>query len=236
MSKEELLELYREFGSEAQEALNFVVKNLPILKVDCDVSELPHDEGRIITIEKPGTISFEKPADGVYIIFKTGQYVPFDKDADYNKEDVTGIGVVYDGHPFQVALEDLGEQPLIKEENNTCPEESPFYKTECEGLHDWDFVSATNHLKECGMDMPLPDGWYIPTLAVLEVMCFLKKQINEALEFAGGKAMPDDYHWSSTEYGRTGARFVYFASGYAYDYVKSYSYVVRAVTAFPLKA
>lgn len=236
MNQKELLELYREFGSDAQEALDFVVKNSPVLKIDGDVSLLPHDEGRIITVDKPEPISFEKPADGVYIIFKTGQYVPFDKDADYNKEDVTGIGVVYDGHPFQVALEDLGEQPLIKKENNTCPEESPFYKTECEGLHDWDFVSATNHLKECGMDMPLPDGWYIPTLAVLEVMCFLKKQINEALEFAGGKAMPDDYHWSSTELSRPYARYVYFASGGTYGNGKYYSSVVRAVTAFPFKA
>ena len=82
--------------------------------------------------------------------------------------------------------------------------------------------------------MPLPDGWYIPTLAVLEVMCFLKKQINEALEFAGGKAMPDDYHWSSTEYSRNSARFVYFYNGYAYNHNKYSGYVVRAVTAFSI--
>ena len=84
------------------------------------------------------------------------------------------------------------------------------------------------------MDIPLPDGWYIPTLAVLEVMCFLKKQINEALEFAGGKAMPDDYHWSSTENNRNGARYVNFSNGYAYYGYKYYSYVVRAVTAFSI--
>lgn len=82
--------------------------------------------------------------------------------------------------------------------------------------------------------MPLPDGWYIPTLAVLEVMCFLKKQINEALEFAGGKAMPDDYHWSSTEYTRSGARLVYFFNGSTSISYKYYGYVVRAVTAFSI--
>lgn len=181
------------------------------------------------------TLESEAIDDGIYLVYEDGHSVKYESGMKKSHaKGVTGIGVVYDGHPFQVALEDLGEQPLIKEENNTCPEESPFYKTECEGLHDWDFVSATNHLKECGMDMPLPDGWYIPTLAVLEVMCFLKKQINEALEFAGGKAMPDDYHWSSTEYNRYGARYVNFGNGLANTYNKYYGYVVRAVTAFSI--
>jgi len=190
-------------------------------------------EGEDIEPRVLHTLESKSPDDGIYLVYEDGNSVKYEPGMDKSHaEGVTGIGVIYDGHPFQVALEDLGEQPLIKEENNTCPKESPFYKTECEGLHDWDFVSATNHLKECGMDMPLPDGWYIPTLAVLEVMCFLKKQINEALEFAGGKAMPDDYHWSSTENGRSIARNVNFNNGSAGYNNKCNGYVVRAVTAF----
>ena len=175
--------------------------------------------------------------NGIYLIFNNGQYSLFHKGMSKSLAgDVTGIGVIYDGHAFQVALKDLGELPLIEDENNTCPEKSPFYKTECEGLHDWDFVGATNHLKECGMNMPLPDGWYIPTLAVLEVMCFLKKGINEAIKFAGGKPMPDDNHWSSTESNRYSARLVLFSNGFAYSSYKYSSYVVRPVTAFNLEA
>jgi len=175
-----------------------------------------------------------KPEDGIYLVYQNGHNIPFKDDLPKAlASDVSGIGVVYDGHAFKVALKDLGEQPLIKDENNTCPDESPFYKTECEGLHDWDFESATNHLKECGMDMPLPDGWYIPTLAVLEVMCFMKEKINKALEYAGGSPMPDDYHWSSTENHRSYARIVNFYSGTSYtSYVKYNSLVVRPVTAF----
>lgn len=166
--------------------------------------------------------------NGVYLTYKDGSYKKFK--GHEPKENVNGVAIYYDGHSFGVSLRDLGEQPLIKDENNTCPEKSPFYKTECEGLHDWDFVNATNHLKECGMDMPLPDGWYIPTLAVLEVMCFLKKQINEALEFAGGKAMPDDFHWSSTESGYNSARSVCFDIGATSSgRYKSLGFVVRAV-------
>ena len=176
--------------------------------------------------------------NGIYLVFKNGQYSLYHKGMSKSLAgDVTGIGVIYDGHTFQVALKDLGELPLIEDENNTCPEESPFYKTECEGLHDWDFVGATNHLKECGMNMPLPEGWYIPTLAVLEVMCFLKKEINAAIKFAGGEPLSEECYWSSTEYSRNGARGVYFGNGYAsYRSFKYNSGVVRPVAAFNLEA
>lgn len=174
--------------------------------------------------------------NGIYLVFKNGQYSLFHKGMSKSLAgDVTGIGVVYDGHTFQVALKDLGEWPLFHNYED-CPEESSFYKTECEGLHDWDFVSTTNHIKEIGTDIPLPEGWYIPTLAVLEVMCFLKKEINEAIKFAGGEPMPDDYHWSSTEGYRSHARNVYFYNGYAYYVNKYTSIVVRPVTAFNLEA
>lgn len=217
MSKEELLELYREFGSEAQEALDFVVKNLPILKVDCDVSELPHDEGRIITIEKPGTISFEKPANGIYIIFKTGQYVPFEKDADYNKEDVKYIGIVHDGHAFAVGLKDLGEYPLVKDVDK-CPEDHPLYRPRlCDALMDWDCIERTKHIQEIGTDIPLEEGEYIPSLPMLVVMCYYAdKGLNDALESVGGEPLKtDEYYWCSTEGSRARARLVGFSSGYS---------------------
>ncbi len=170
-----------------------------------------------------------KREDGIYLVYDDGTYMPFS--GNEPKDNVRGIGIVYDGHAFLVALEDLGEWPLVRDYKK-CPEESPFYKTECEGLHDWDFESATEHIKEIGTDIPLPDGWYIPTLAVLEVMCFWKDAINKALAYAGGKEMPDEGHWSSTEGYRIGARVVGFGNGYAYLYNKYVSNVVRPVTAF----
>ena len=181
--------------------------------------------------------SFANTENGIYLVFNNGQYSLYHNGMSKSLAgNVTGIGVNYDGHAFQVALKDLGELPLIRDENNTCPEKSPFYKTECEGLHDWDFVGATNHLKECGMNMPLPDGWYIPTLAALEVICFLKKEINEALKFAGGEPLSEDYHWSSTEGNRGLARFVSFYNGVANNTNKYSSCVVRPVAVFNLEA
>ncbi len=40
------------------------------------------------------------------------------------------------------------------------------------------------------------------------------------------------YHWSSTEYYRCTARYVYFGNGFAYNYYKYFGYVVRPVAAF----
>jgi hypothetical protein len=194
---------------------------------------LTENEEAVPSVKVENTVNAE---NGIYLVYQNGNSVPFKKGmAKALASDVSGIGVVYDGHAFQVALKDLGEWPLFRNYED-CPKESPFYKTECEGLHDWDFVSTTNHIKEIGTDIPLPEGWYIPTLAVLEVMCFLKKEINEAIKFAGGKPMPDDYHWSSTEYHRNFARSVGFSNGYASNYDKYGSSVVRPVTAFNLEA
>ena len=235
MSKEELLDLYREFGSDAQEALDFVVKNSHVLNIG-DMMLLPHDEGRIITVDKPEPISFEKPADGVYIIFKTGQYVPFDKDADYNKEDVKYIGFVHDGHAFAVGLKDLGEYSLVKK-GAKCPIDHPSYRyCECDALLDWEFVKRTKHIQELGTDIPLAEGEYLPSLPMLVVMFHYRGEINEALESVGGEPFDEDSgYWSVTEYSAYNAWYVVFGSGGVNGYGKSYTgNVVRPVAAFNL--
>ena len=193
--------------------------------------EMIRDTSKFVSEQGVSEVLVEetKLKDGIYLAYDDGTSSPFT--GEESKDGVHGIGVVYDGHAFQVALEDLGEWGLVKDLDK-CPEESPFYKTECEGLHDWDFMSATEHIKAIGTDIPLPDGWYIPTLAVLEVMCFWKEAINKALVYAGGKPMPDDFHWSSTECNRTNARYVSFSTGYANNLNKYVTVVIRPVTAF----
>ena len=212
-SKEFLLGLYREFGDKAQDALNFINRN----------------SGEKATVS-PANPSTERIADGIYLIYEDGNYERFD--GQNQRDSVAYVGVVYDGHAFAVALEDLGEWPLVADVDN-CPEESPFYKTECEGLHDWDFITATKHIQEVGTDIPLKEGEYIPTLAVLDVMCFWKDAINKAISYAGGTPMPVSYHWSSTEYNRNYGRNVGFSNGGTNYNNKYYSRVVRPVAAFP---
>lgn len=188
---------------------------------------LPRNESLVVRYAEKDT-----PEDGIYLVYNDGKSVYFDTELPEKfANDVEGIGVIYFGIPFMVALKDLGKWPLVRNVND-CPEDSPFYKTECDGLHDWNFFSATKHIQKVGTDIPLPKGWYIPTLAVLEVMCFWKEEINEAIIFAGGEPMPDELHWSVTENNRNSARLVSFNNGLAGSYYKYSSNVVRPVAAF----
>ncbi|MBR1800642.1 MAG: hypothetical protein IJ767_04005 [Bacteroidaceae bacterium] len=197
-----------------------------IMLAECNEMQ-PHNENRVVRYAEK-----EVPKDGIYLVYNDGKCVPFGMElTEEFTHDVKGIGVIYLGIPFMVALKDLGEWPLVRNTEN-CPEESSFYKTEGEGLHDWDFITATKHIQDIGTDIPLPKGWYIPTLAVLEVMCFWKEEINEAIIFAGGEPMPDEPHWSVTEYTRYVARSVYFYNGHAGNNYKYNGGVVRPVAAF----
>ena len=180
----------------------------------------------------PGIDQRHKIENGIYLVFADGHYIPFTK--ELQKKDAKGvesIGIMYDGHTFRIMLKDLGSHPLVRDIDN-CPEESPNYKRECDGLHDWDFITATKYIMAEGSDIPLPENWYIPTLAPLDLMAHWKDDINEALELSGGEAMPDDYHWSSTENSRNLGRYVSFGGGNAYDSYKYHSYVVRPVAAW----
>ena len=186
--------------------------------------------------ERPAAGAAGTVADGIYVVYEDGYYELFTSEND--KEGHGGIkyiGVSYDGHAWCVSLKNLGEWPLVTDAEK-CPEESKFYCTECEGLIDWEFMERTKHIQEIGTDIPLEDGEYLPSLPMLVVMCAMKKIINEAIEYAGGEPMTDDYHWSCTEFNRTLARLVGFHNGYATYDSKCISLVVRAVAAFPIRA
>ena len=207
------------------------------LKDTGNALEIFREAYKLIANEEGAKVAYSPKSvnDGIYIVYKDGSYTPFETPSQTaSKADITGIGVVYDGHVFQVALKDLGEQPLIPKKKWNNLEDDDHYTTECEGLHDWDFVTATNILKEQGSEVPLTEGWYIPTLAVLEVMCYWRDRINEAIKLAGGNPMPKDYHWSSTENDRIGARYVSFSIGSAGSNPKYSGFVVRPVAAFNL--
>ena len=81
--------------------------------------------------------------NGVYLVYRDKTYRPFNADLSESfAKDVESIGIIYDGHAFRIALEDLGSWPLVRDTSKS-PEWSPNYKTECQGLHDWDFEVAT---------------------------------------------------------------------------------------------
>ena len=216
--REFLLGLFREFGDNAQKALDFIRRN----------------EGTADTNQQQPLIDFKDFDDGVYLIYKDGSCMRFD--ADCPKEGVDHVGVIFSGHKFGVALEDIPEPMQLIREDVKCEEESRFYRDrECVALQDWGGMANTEHIRQAGTDIELEDGYYIPALAVLVAICCLTTEgtLNEALEHAGGKPLDmNSWYWSSTEYSQYDAWPLGFSDGSVYIYDKKYSNRVRPVCAF----
>jgi len=175
------------------------------------------------------------PEDGIYLIYDDNSYRKFDKGC--KKEGIKYVGIIHNRHAFSVALEDLGEYQLLKDDVE-CEEESKFYlPRECDALNDWECEKRTKRIQDLGTDIPLKDGEYIPALPMVVAMCYLANRgLNDALEFAGGKLLRmDSYYWSVTEGYSTGAWYVNFGYGYVFNSTyKYYGISVRPVAAFPL--
>ena len=176
------------------------------------------------------------PEDGIYLIYDDNSYRKFDKGC--KKEGIKYVGIIHNRHAFSVALEDLGEYQLLKDDVE-CEEESKFYlPRECDALNDWECEKRTKRIQDLGTDIPLKDGEYIPALPMVVAMCYLANRgLNDALEFAGGKLLRmDSNYWSVTGHYSSNAWYVYFGNGfvYTYTYGKCVGYSVRPVAAFPL--
>jgi len=67
---------------------------------------------------------------------------------------------------------------------------------------DWNGQKNTEHLKAVGLsdNISLSDGWYIPSMGEMLFIFTHRKEINAALEKAGGQPIADDWYWTSTEY------------------------------------
>lgn len=185
----------------------------------------------------PVTPTNKQVSDGIYLVYETGHYIPFHSGMGKSLAcGVKYIGIIHTGHAFCIALRDLGQFRLIKEDVE-CEDESDFYVLrECDALNDWECIERTKRLQELGFDIKLNDGEYIPALPMVVAMCYwADKGLNEALEFVGGQPFDmDNFYWSSTEFNSYGAWYVNFNSGYVNNAYKFYSFRVRPVVAFNL--
>lgn len=76
--------------------------------------------------------------------------------------------------------------------------------------------------------------WYLPAGGELNAIYGNKDVLNTALNKIGGTALPDSWHWSSSEYSYCdGAWYQYFSNGNVnYDTKYNSNYYVRPVLAF----
>lgn len=213
------LELYREFGEDAQKALDFIMAG---------------DNKREVSNPAPVASGKTEVENGLYLIYEDDYKKYTGEVSESDAEGVKYIGIVHDGHSFAVTLKDLGKYALVQD-TYKCPSEHPLYRRrKCDALLDWDCVERTKHIQEIGTDIPLADGEYIPSLPMLVLMChYADKGLNDLLKSVGGEPFDmDECYWSVAESGSGIAWNVSFNNGYVSNGNKCYSGVVRPVAAF----
>ena len=174
--------------------------------------------------------------DGVYLVEDGFVPVRFNGAKSVPSPKLCNVMVSYHGHKWIVAKEDLKGDKLPLFSNDSNPEDtSSFYKCEIEALNDFDMKSCTEHLRKAGIAFELDADLYIPTAGQLAAMFLFRKELNKALEMAGGTPMKEEVYWSSSEYYAGGSWKVGFGYGYVDGYPRKYSsYYVRPCTAFGL--
>ena len=76
------------------------------------------------------------------------------------------------------------------------------------------------------------ESWYLPAINELQEIYKHKDVINASLSANGYAPITDSYHWSSTEYNSGEAYRLNFSRGSNYQYNKTKSSAVRAITSF----
>ena len=197
------------------------------------------------TVENPAPPVCQEPAkaeaaDGVYLILKGGAAIPFDPENKPKPDDnYIAVGLKMGSKRIAVALHDFQDGDGNKDVTLTTQKSEKDYggykDNYLDAGADWDGKGNTEHLKKNGLNaaIKLEPGQWIPSLAELKFVHLFRKEVNEALEFAGGDKLDPYWYWSSTEYSATYAWYLNLNDGYANGGTKAAGQGrVRPVSAF----
>ena len=176
------------------------------------------------------TKSVSKP-DGIYFILSKNNAIHESIATDEDKRNSIAVGVKMGNRFANVVLHDAvdGEEiALCQEDKVPCGSDQFFHNTFWKAMSDWNGEANTNDMcSTLNSDINLGENEYIPSVAQLQLILLNIKEINNALEEAGGDPMKDDWYWSSTEISGTNAWSVYFSNGGSYTDSKYTSYIIR---------
>jgi hypothetical protein len=177
-------------------------------------------------------------SDGIYLVQADGTKVPFTgKNSDQERKGCKYIGLKLGSKAICVALRDAAKEytPLTSGEDTTKGYGN-YIDNYLDATADWNGEENTEHLKQIGLceDIHLEDGEYIPSVGELKFIQLFRKQVQEAIDFVGGKRFPDVWYWTSTELSRSNAWYLYLGAGGLNGWCDkaTYSGHVRAVSAF----
>ena len=178
------------------------------------------------------------PKDGVYYICddENKTIVPY-KATLTPPEDAMGVLLVQGERSIIIALRDCndGEETTLTKQKDPSNLKGNYIDTCIDAVADWNGQKNTEHLKAVGLsdNISLSDGWYIPSMGEMLFIFTHRKEVNAALEKAGGQPIADDWYWTSTEYSATNAWTLYLGSGGMGNSTKAAGTLrVRPVSAF----
>ena len=192
------------------------------------------DEAPTLSIPTNG----KHPKDGVYYICddENKTIVPY-KATLTPPEDAIGVLLVQGERSIIIALRDCnaGEETTLTKQKDPSNLKGNYIDTCIDAVADWNGQKNTEHLKAVGLsdNISLSDGWYIPSMGEMLFIFTHRKEVNAALEKAGGQPIADDWYWTSTEYSATYAWTLYLGHGNMGDNAKATTtFRVRPVSAF----
>jgi metal-responsive CopG/Arc/MetJ family transcriptional regulator len=177
-------------------------------------------------------------SDGIYLVQTDGSKVPFTgRNSDQERKGCKYIGLKLGSKAICIALRDAAKEytPLTSGEDTTKGYGN-YIDNYLDATADWAGMQNTEHLKQIGLseNIHLEEEEYIPSAGELKFIQLFRKQVQEALDFVGGKRFPDVWYWTSTEQSRSNAWCLYLNAGdldYWNDKATG-SFHVRAVSAF----
>lgn len=149
------------------------------------------------------------PKDGVYYICDDENTIVPYKATLTPPEDAMGVLLVQGERSIIIALRDCndGEETTLTKQKDPSNLKGNYIDNCIDVVADWNGQKNTEHLKAVGLSdyISLSDGWYIPSMGEMLFIFTHRKEVNAALEKAGGQPIADDWYWTSTEYSEANA-------------------------------
>ena len=206
---------------ETEKMYNFIINDKPKTSDIPIVNEQPKISDTPVVKDRP---------DGIYFILSPNNIIHESSATDEDKRNSIAVGVKMGSKFANVTLNDVagGSEVALCVDNEYFDKikvinHSEFYDV----ISDWNGIENTNKLRNnLNPDINLSKDEYIPSMAQLFLIMLNIKDINKALEEAGGTPIKEKWYWSSTDDSEVTGWIVSFEGGC--DFVtKFYDELIR---------
>lgn len=157
--------------------------------------------------------------DGIYYVLNNGSLITYAEQeqlTDRNK--VVGVAVKMADKIATVALHDAADGEEIALCTDCCGSSQFFHQDFFNAITDWDGEANTKDMMDkLNPEIGLQEHQYIPSLAQMHLILLNIKEVNRALELAGGDPLKQECYWTSTEYSSNDSWYVGFYGGNSFS-------------------